>query len=93
MPDIVVNKEESKSQIIINNKPNPATTPVPSGLRPRPERPSGSADGLHRGSASAHALLRRRGGLPVKIRGEGQLALRTPTPAPLLLPDPQHRSG
>lgn len=85
-----------KQTLVADNckmKSNPASTPVPSGLWPGPERPSGPADGLHRGSSSAHALLRCRGGLPVQICSPGQLALRTPPPAPLLLPDPQHRPG
>lgn len=66
---------------------------VHSRLWPRPERAAGPADGLHRGPPSAHALLRRRGGLPVKICCQSQLALRTPAPPPLLLSDPQHRPG
>lgn len=70
-----------------------ASSSLPSGLWPDPERPSGAADGLHRGPTSAHAVLRCWGGLPVQVSSQGQLALRTSTAAPLHLPDPQHRPG
>ncbi|XP_069712817.1 lysyl oxidase homolog 3 isoform X7 [Phaenicophaeus curvirostris] len=48
-------------------------------------------DGVHRGPAAAHAVLRRRGELPRQLGAPGQLALWAPPPAPLLLPDPQQR--
>lgn len=82
-----------RSGCSLTGRPDSASPSLPSGLWPDPERPSGAADGLHRGPTSAHAVLRCRGGLSVQVRGQGQLALRTSAAAPLLLPDPQHRPG
>lgn len=66
---------------------------LPSRLRPAAACATGAGDGVHRGPAAAHAILCRRGELPLQLGPPGQLALRAPPPAPLLLPDPQQRPG
>lgn len=66
---------------------------LPSRLRPAAACAAGAGDGVHRGPAAAHAVLCRRGELPLQLGPPGQLALRAPPPAPLLLPDPQQRPG
>lgn len=65
---------------------------LPSRLRPTAARPAGAGDGVHRGPAAAHAVLCRRGELPLQFGPPGELALWAPSPAPLLLPDPQQWS-